>query len=376
MRILLNTSPLVSSDKTGIGYYVSNLYEELIRSGIEVHPTVDTTVQPFLNTLRRISSRLREIFGEWYPSFVRDIGDVLISLLLRKESTLVNYDLYHETTLDAMPEIKIRSICNLYDLTFVVYPELLPLNLASSCRTNVEKNITAAKRVIVNTKSIKDEAVDLLKLNEEKIDVIPLAPSRAFQAMDKSVPLPKQARRLTVKDYILYVGTVEPRKGLKTLILAFRDIRRKYDLSLVIAGGLGWLYDDIISYPEKLGIKGDVLFTGYIAEASLFHLYRHASVFVYPSLYEGFGLPPLEAMACGIPVIISDIPSLREVAGDAAIAFNPKDPEELAHALDRVLSSESSRIEMKNKGLLKSAEYSWEKVVTATIQTYQKALKD
>jgi len=218
--------------------------------------------------------------------------------------------------------------------------------------------------------------MNLLNLTEDKVDLIPLAPSSSFHLIEKHPSKPKQVKRFTIKDYILYVGTVEPRKGLKTLIRAFRETREKYDLSLVIAGGLGWLYSDIISYPKELGIDGDVIFTKYFDESSLFHLYRHASVFVYPSLYEGFGLPPLEAMTCGTPVIISDIPPLREVAGEAAITFTPEDHEALADVLDKVLSSESLRMELIHKGLQRAMEYSWQKVAAATVQTYRKALEE
>lgn len=376
MRILLNTRPLVSSRKTGIGYYVSNLYRELVASGIEVFPTIDVKSQGVLNLLRRTSSCVEKKLGNWFPSSLGHMGHDLVCYLSGRGASSLDYDLYHEPSLESMPEIKSRSVCNLYDLAFEIHPELLSSNLASFWRTNVEKNARTAKRVIVNTHYIKEEAADLLKLDKDKIDVIPLAPSRIFQHRDRDMPKPDRSRRFTARDYILYVGTVEPRKGLKTLIRAYREIKEKYDLSLVIAGGLGWLYDDILSYPEELGIKGDVIFTKYIDESLLSDLYRYASVFVYPSLYEGFGLPPLEAMACGTPVVISDIPTLREVAGDAAILFQPKDHDGLAHVLEKVLSSESLRMELRSKGLRRSAEYSWEKVARETIQTYQKALKD
>jgi glycosyltransferase involved in cell wall biosynthesis len=275
-----------------------------------------------------------------------------------------------------MPKIEIKTVCNIYDLSFITYPQFFPNDLSQYWRINVAENAHAAGRVIVNTQVVKEEAAALLKLPEEKIDIIPLAPSGFYRLNTQGELDPKEARRFTMKDYILYVGTVEPRKNLKVLIRAYKDIKRKYDLALVIAGGPGWYHKDIVSYPKELGIEGDVIYTKYVDETSLLYLYRHASVFVYPSLYEGFGLPPLEAMACGIPVLISDIPSLREVTGDAALTFNPKDHEELAHLLDRVLSSESLRMDMKNNGLRRSSEYSWEKVVRATIQTYQKTLKD
>ena len=376
MRILLNTKPLVLSDKSGIGYYVSNLHRELMAIGIDVHPTLDAKSLRVLNTLRRMSFSLRRSLGKWNSSSLCQMGDTLIRHLSGRGAKGLDYDLYHETSLDLMPDMKMRSLCNLYDLAFIRHPELLPPHLASFWRANVERNVRTSKRVIVNSKFIKEEAMDLLELNEEVMDIIPLAPSRFFQPMGQRGPHPRQATRFTAKGYILYVGTVEPRKGLRTLIRAYREIKDKYDVSLVIAGGLGWLYEDILSFPAELGIKGDVIFTKYIDEGALLDLYRHASVFVYPSVYEGFGLPPLEAMACGTPVLVSDIPPLKEITGGAALSFNQEDHEALADMMGKVLSSESLRMELKDKGLQRSTEYSWNKVVTATIQTYRKVLKD
>jgi glycosyltransferase involved in cell wall biosynthesis len=160
------------------------------------------------------------------------------------------------------------------------------------------------------------------------------------------------------------------------LIRAYKELRGKYDVALVIAGGLGWLYHDIVAYPGELGLKKDVVFTNYIDEGALRSLYDHASVFVYPSFYEGFGIPPLEAMTCGVPALISDIPPLREVAGDAALFFPPEDHEALTYELGRILSSGSLRQEMKKKSLQRAEAFSWKKVASETIRTYEKALNN
>ncbi|MEW6002589.1 MAG: glycosyltransferase family 1 protein [Nitrospirota bacterium] len=374
MRVLLNTKPLVLSNRTGVGYYVFNLYRELLKSGIEVIPTLDTGSQRFLNSLSRLSSRLRILFGKWYPPIVKNVGDTLIGHLFKRE-TASSYDLYHETSLDLLPEMNITKVCNLYDLSFVSCPDYLTEDFAHYAKNNVIKNVQMVKRIMVNSQFIKDEATDFLKIPDEKIDIIPLAPSSFYRQLGKGHPKPEEVTRFTEKDYLLYVGTVEPRKNLKTLIRAFKYLRERYDLSLIIAGALGWLYDDIISYPEELGIKGDVIFTRYVDEKLLLSLYNHASIFIYPSLYEGFGLPPLEAMACGVPIIISDIQPLRELTGDAALAFDPKEAEGLMDLIDKLISSESLRSEMIQRGLRKVREYSWENVAALTIQTYRRAIE-
>lgn len=375
MRILLNTKPLVLSDKTGVGYYVFNLYQELLKLGVDVTPTLDTGSQVFVNFLSKISFYLRRLFPNWPPGIVKRAGDLFIGRLSKGNMAEPAYDIYHETSLDFMPENGFKRVLNLYDLSFLSCPEFLVEDFARYASENVTRNVLSADRIIVNTEFIKGEALHLLKVPEWKIDVIALAPSSIYHQADEYRVKPECITRLTKKDYILYVGTVEPRKNLKILIRAFKEIKERYDVSLIITGRFGWLYDDIVNYPEELGIRNDVIFTGYVDEETLRYLYNHASVFVYPSLYEGFGLPPLESMACGVPVIISDIPPLREVAGDAAIAFNPEDHEELAAMIDRVLSSESLRSDMMQRGFEKVNEYSWSKVAALTIETYKRAME-
>lgn len=374
MRVLLNTKPFLLANKTGVGYYILNLYEALKKAGIDVVPTIDSRSRTLVNSLSEVSSRLRSFVGKRYPSFVSKIGDSFISYLSRREETRAAFDIYHETSFDLLPEMRITSVCNLYDLSFISCPDFILEDFRNLMKANVTENVLKAERVMVNTAFIKNEAMHFLKIPEEKIDIIPLAPASLYYRPADSLQSSECVRRFTEKDYVLYVGTVEPRKNLKTLIRAFRDIRTNYDLSLIIAGRLGWLYDDVISYPEELGIKADVIFTHYVDEKTLHYLYNHASVFVYPSLYEGFGLPPLEAMVCRVPVIVSDIPPLIEVSGEAVMTFNPKDHEELADKMNRVLSSETLRSELVEKGLKKASEYSWEKTAAMTIQSYAKAL--
>lgn len=374
MRVLFNAKPLLLADKTGVGYHILNLYKALQKAGIDVVPTIDSRSQIVVNSLSKISSRLRSFMGKRYPSFVSKIGNSLVSHLSCGGKTKALFDIYHETSLDPLPDTCITSVCNLYDLAFISCSDFILEEFRDLMEANVTENVLKAQRVLVNTAFIKSEAVHFLKIPEEKIDVIPLAPASLYHRPDDSSQSLECVKRFTEKDYILCVGTVEPRKNLKTLIRAFRDIRTNYDLSLILAGRLGWLYDDVISLPEELGIKGDVIFTQYVDERTLHDLYNHASVFVYPSLYEGFGLPPLEAMVCRVPVIVSDIPPLTEVSGDAVVTFDPKDHEELADKIDKVLSSETLRSELVRKGLKKASQYSWEKTAAMTIQSYTRAL--
>jgi glycosyltransferase involved in cell wall biosynthesis len=374
MRVLFNTKPLLFK-KTGIGYYTFNLYKGLSQSKeLEVFPTLDHESASILRFMSRMSQGIRRIFGDALLKISIPVGDFLISK--RENSNLPSMaDVYHETNYDRIPEGKWKSVATVHDLFFLRSPQYLPEKVAQKCKSNLE-NIVKADRFIVTTDFIKREILVFLKLPEEKIDVIPLAPSGNYCPVNRgSLEGRKYVNRYAQGDYILYVGTVEPRKNIPILIKAFSILKNRYPLKLILAGGKGWMYDDILELPRKLSIQDRVIFTGYVDEKSILYLYNYAAVVVYPSLYEGFGLPVIEAMSCGVPVIISDIPSLREIADDAALIFNPTDHEELAYKIEMILSSESLRLEMTHKGLKKANEYSWGKVVNSTIQTYKKAIE-
>lgn len=372
MRVLLNTRPLLFV-KTGIGYYVSNLYRELCRSAeVQLVPTIGPSAARRLRFMSGLSGKLRTLLGKGVLKVSVPAGDFLIA---RAENSGAPppADLYHETNYDPIPAGPWKTVANVYDLSFVLYPRLLPEAVLLKCRANLG-NVAAADRIIVNTSSVKVEAESLLGIDGSRIDVIPLAPSSNYHAVPDRKAARRRVGKYTRRDFVLCVGTIEPRKNIPVLLRAFGIVRERRPLALVIAGGRGWHYDDILEMPRRLGLGDDVVFTGYVNEQNLLDLYNCASAVVYPSLYEGFGLPVVEAMACGAPLIISDIPSLREVAGDAALAFPPDDHEALAALLERVLRSDSVRRDLSEKALRRAAGYSWERVAALTVATYRKAL--
>lgn len=376
MRVLLNTKPSLLYNKTGVGYYVYNLYKELLKFNIDVTPTINNASNNFIGSLSRISCQLRGFMGKYYPdSLVRYLGDSLIKGTSCNDGGISNFEIYHETSVDHIPDFTIPSVMNVYDMALFACPQFFTKGFLNYAKANVSSNIMIAERIIVNTQFIQDEIMSLFQIQDKKIDVIPLAPSPFFRQLDNPRIKTERLKQIGEKDFILYVGTVEPRKNLKILLKAYSLIKAKYDISLVMAGVLRDDYKhEIATCLDDFGIKENVVLSGYVSEETLLSLYNKAAVFVYPSLYEGFGLPPLEAMACGVPVIISDIPPLREVAGDAASAFSPKDFEELANLICKILESESLRSEMVERGIRRAREYSWEKTAALTIQTYKKAL--
>jgi glycosyltransferase involved in cell wall biosynthesis len=174
------------------------------------------------------------------------------------------------------------------------------------------------------------------------------------------------------RDFILYVGTLEPRKNLKGIIQAYNYSRAKDDFLLVLAGGKGWKYKHIFRLVNQLKLQDRVVFCGYMPDSDLPALYNSASVFVYPSFYEGFGLPPLEAMACGTPVIVSDTTSLPEVTGDAGIYVDPFDIEQISVSIDTVLSDVKLCRTLRERGLMRAKLFSWEKTARETIKLYKR----
>jgi glycosyltransferase involved in cell wall biosynthesis len=174
---------------------------------------------------------------------------------------------------------------------------------------------------------------------------------------------------------VLAVGNLEPRKNLVRLVRAYAALRQSGAIShqLVIVGQAHWQGSVVSREAKELGLAGEVVFTGYVPTDDLVALYNAATTFVYPSLYEGFGLPILEAMSCGTPVITSNVASMPEVAGEAALLINPRSVEDLAQALGRVLADETLRYELEEKGLHQASQFSWEQTARLTLQAYEEA---
>jgi glycosyltransferase involved in cell wall biosynthesis len=216
----------------------------------------------------------------------------------------------------------------------------------------------------------------MLGVEPDKVTVVHLASDPSYR------PLPEEeAGEVIVKydlepGYLLFVGTLEPRKNLPGLLQAYRLLRDEGAASvpLVLVGGKGWLYDEIFERVEALHLAEHVRFLHDVSNADLPGLYSAAGVLTTPSFYEGFGLPALEAMAFGTPVVVSDRASLPEVVGGAGLLVNPDDPEDIARALDRALNDGTLRVQMRERGLEQAARFTWEKAARETLAVYQKVL--
>jgi alpha-1,3-rhamnosyl/mannosyltransferase len=251
----------------------------------------------------------------------------------------------------------------------VRHPEWHPIDRVKYLEKYLLKQLSKVDVIITISEFSKKEIVSLTEVNPDKVFVTPLGVDPSFSpGGDRIKGLPDQ--------YILYVGNLEPRKNLPTLLTAFQSLPRhlKERHSLVIAGAKGWLSNGLRKVLHSFENDNNSILTGYVPQSHLPDLYRGASLFVYPSFYEGFGLPVIEAMACGVPVVASNTTSLPEVVGDGGILVNPYHPDELKEAMLKLLEDPGSRKEMAEKGLERAKLFSWEKCAHGTFAVYQKVL--
>jgi len=281
-------------------------------------------------------------------------------------------DIFHATDFVLPPVRQARTILTVHDLTFMRLPECAEAGLRAYLDKVVPRSIQRADLVLADSQSTKKDLIELLGVSPDKIEVVYAGVERRFRPMEGEMALHRVKKRYGLNfPFILSLGTLEPRKNFTRLIEAYALMRDR-GLKLVIAGGKGWLYDEIFAKVEELGLEDKIIFPGFVADGDLPALYNLAELFVFPSLYEGFGLPPLEAMACGTPVVTSDRPSLPEVVGGAGLMVEATHDQELARAMERVLTDENLRREMREKGLRQAAKFTWEAAAEKLLDVYRR----
>ncbi|MGB7926333.1 MAG: glycosyltransferase family 1 protein [Pyrinomonadaceae bacterium] len=285
--------------------------------------------------------------------------------------------LFHGTNFEVPLWKRCPTVLTIHDLSVLLYPETHQRRFVYRTRLMLPLMSRSATMIVTPSESVRREVCQHLRAAPEKVVAVPEAARRIFRQMP-----PAQAatvrERLGVEDrFLLYVGTIEPRKNLIALVRAFVEILRTTTLrpQLVIAGKKGWLSDDLYAYIKASETADRILFTGYVTDDELRALYSSCSAFVYPSMYEGFGLPPLEAMACGAPVIASDIGSIREAVGDAARLVDPKDVNALARRIVNLLEDDGERRHLSAAGLKHAARFSWERTASSIQEVYDEALR-
>jgi alpha-1,3-rhamnosyl/mannosyltransferase len=381
VKIVINATPLLAR-RSGIGRYVYHLASNLTRLdsaneytffyGYSFGRSLRSQPDQVVMAAKAVATRLLK--DPWRLREAIHRATFLAGRVARR------FDLYHEPNYVPLP-FGGPLVITACDLSVLLYPESHPPQRVAWFERGFLPAVKRARRVITISHHVKQEIVDRLGVNPSRIDVTYLAADDRFRpAPAEAVQRVLQSRGLPAR-YLLTVGTVEPRKNLATLLTAYarlpEDIREAHPL--VIVGMQGWVgdsshYGDIAALAERLRLAEKVIFAGYLPDEELPAVYSGAAAFVFPSLYEGFGLPPLEAMACGTPVVSSNAASLPEVVGDAAVLFDPESAEALTAALERLLTHQADADALVARGIEQARRFSWERCARETLASYEAAV--
>jgi glycosyltransferase involved in cell wall biosynthesis len=372
VRIVLDGQPL-RGRRAGIGQYTRALVRALAR----VAPANEYAL-------------LYERPFPWVASLFRDGGGTAVrivpprglgvaSKLLQRlgldlpvETLAGRFDVFHATnSVFPRPVRAGRRVVTVHDLTLLRFPEWHPPDRLDAMVPRLADAVRLADRVIADSEWTRQDLVTLLSVPADRVTVVPLAPDASFGPRERAeIAAALRPFGLRHGEYLLFVGTVEPRKNLARLLDAVELAGARVGV-LVIAGERGWKSAELHDRMARLAGGGRVRYVGYVSDAARAVLMNGARAFVYPSLYEGFGLPPLEAMACGTPVLVSNAASLPEVVAGAALLVDPHDTGAIAAALDRLWNDEALRAGLRERGLARASRFSWETTALATLAVYR-----
>lgn len=353
MRVAFDASS-TRGQKTGIGVYTSALMEALARHAPQVETVaLSDTAAVVQRTDRRI----------WREQFV-----------LPKLAAQAHADILHLTGFAAPRRAHMPVVLTVMDLIGVLFPKRFPPAARFYWSRYLPWTLHAPARLITLSEHTKRDIVRLTRVPADKIHVIPPGVDSRFRVLDDAAALNAVRARLRLPaQFFLFVSTLEPRKGIDTLIEAYAQVQAQLAQDLVIVGKRGWYFAEL-EQRIQTAAPGRIHLTDYVADDDLPFVYNLATAFVFPSRYEGFGLTPLEAMACGTPVISSDAASLPEVIGDAGMLVAPDAPAALARALCEVAADASRRAAMRNAGLARARQFTWERAALSTAELYQAVL--
>ncbi|MBA2501339.1 MAG: glycosyltransferase family 4 protein [Pyrinomonadaceae bacterium] len=304
---------------------------------------------------------------------------VRIPVTLAVELRRHRVDLLH-VQFTAPPFAPCPVVTTIHDLAFEHIPETFKRRSFLQLRLTVRRTARRAAHIITPSEFSRQDVIKTYRIAPERISVTPEAAAAHFAPVEDGRMIERTKQRYGINgDYILAVGSIQPRKNLPRLIRAYASLRRKRPEGnlpqLVFVGKQAWLYAETLRALGESEVKNQTLLTGYVPEEDLPALYSGALCFVYPSYFEGFGLPPLEAMACGAAVITGNRTSLPEVVGDAALTVNPFDEEELAAAIGKLIDDENLRALLQRKGVERAAQFSWRQTAQLTLAAYEQAAK-
>jgi len=404
MKIGIDIRILAKGTKTGVENYTINLLSRLL--------FLDKSVKYrlFYNGFRKLKTNYPWLKSSNVRIESLRIPNRIFDLILRffkfpkLDRILKGVDIFLSPHFLLAPTSKqVKNVIVFYDLSFVRFPEFFSLpKLLWHKFVYPQKQAQKADLIVAISESTKRDLVNLYQIDTEKIKVIYPGVDKKFRPINRNDPGLLRARKkynlpIDEKGFILYFGTIEPRKNILALIRAFEQIKEEKnlpplqiqwrgfeglvkkeeqgidfsDLKLVISGAKGWLYKEVFDKAKNSFFRKDIIFTGYIDEEDKPYLYNLAEVFVYPSFFEGFGLPPLESMACGVPTIVSNNSSLPEVAREGAVMIDANNVNELSFVIRKILESRELRNQLVAKALEKAKQFNWDKTAKEFLKIFK-----
>jgi glycosyltransferase involved in cell wall biosynthesis len=372
MRVCIDISP-AAHRKAGLGRHARELAERAHR----LDPANEYSVFTYQPSSGQVPASLAHLPLLSVPLAAKPWRmSVLLAHYARipMDGLFPGVDLFHGTD-HLLPRFRrIRSVFTLHDLIPLLFPEFhLPLN-RWFLNLMFPKFLSHADAIAAVSECTKRDAMRIYGVPEEKITIIYNGVDARFQPVHDADALRRARAAYSLPEaYILYVGTIEPRKNLTRLLEAYRALRQAgYPHKLVIVGAKGWLYQPVFDKMAELGLESEVILPGYIADEDLPAVYTGSSLFVFPSLYEGFGIPPLEAMACGVPTLVSDTSSLPEVVGDAALQVSPTDVAAIRAGMERILTDPALARDLAARGPQRARLFTWEKAAEQLVALYRR----
>ena len=375
MRIAIDAHS-VGAQLAGNESYATNLIEALAE--------IDSINEYTLYVTKRAA--LDRFSGRW-PNFsvARTLPHtplVRIPLTLGAELRRHPVDVLH-VQFTAPPLAPCPVVVSIHDLSFEHLPETFKRRSRMQLRLTVRRSARKAARILTLSESVREDIIATYDIPPERVTTIPLAAPSHFGPVTDQRELQRVRDAYGIGgidgDYILSVGSIQPRKNLTRLVRAYLRLRAERPgvklPKLVLVGKKGWLYEETVRMIAESGVGNQILVTGYVSETDLPALYSGATCFVYPSYFEGFGLPPLEAMKCGVPVIVGNRTSLPEVVGDAGLLVDPFDEAEIATALARLIDNPDLRDDLRVKGLKRASSFSWHDTARQTLEVYQQVAR-
>jgi glycosyltransferase involved in cell wall biosynthesis len=355
------------SDQGGTGTYVNNLYKS-----INLVKSREILYEGFVSDDLGSSVRNKKIISK----IVTLYRDIIWNFLILPVYVLIKkIDVLHMPANIAPWYMPCPLILTIFDTAIFKEDAKFTTWFYHYAKFVIPRAAKRADYIITISEYSKKEIIKYLGVDPNKIVVTYLSAGEAFQLQDKEI-VRSVINKYDLGDYILSVGTLVPRKNVITSLRAFYEIKQQgYDGHFVHVGSFGWMYDDVMNEVEKLGIQEFVHFLGHISESELVCLYNGARLMVYPSLYEGFGIPPLEAMSCGCPVITSNVTSIPEVVGQAALLVEPQNVQEIVEAMRRILYDEEFASNLSKAGLERATQFSWEQCASETLKVYEAAAR-